>query len=101
MTSVLFTLQVPPTPFGEMGLKEWRHVLDTNLTAAFHVAQQARYRRDIGEIQGRYRNLTAAFHVAQQADSSPVSPLYLPYISLTSPLHSPNPSRRTASWREP
>ena len=22
MTSVLFTLQVPPTPFGEMGLKE-------------------------------------------------------------------------------
>jgi NAD(P)-dependent dehydrogenase (short-subunit alcohol dehydrogenase family) len=32
---------VPPTPFGEMRLKEWRHVLDTNLTAAFHVAQQA------------------------------------------------------------
>ena len=43
-------VNVPPTPFGEMGLKEWRHVLDTNLTAAFHVAQQARYRRDIGEI---------------------------------------------------
>ena len=32
---------VPPTPFGEMELKEWRHVVDTNLTAAFHVAREA------------------------------------------------------------
>ena len=43
-------VNVPPTPFGEMGLKEWRHVLDTNLTAAFHVAQQARCTGDIGEM---------------------------------------------------
>ena len=43
-------VNVPPTPFGEMGLKEWRHVIDTNLTAAFHVAQQARCRGDIDEI---------------------------------------------------
>ena len=32
---------VPPTPFGEMELKDWRHVVDTNLTAAFHVAREA------------------------------------------------------------
>ena len=62
-------VNVPPTPFGEMGLKEWRHVIDTNLTAAFHVAQQA----DISPV--------SRLHLAY---ISPTSPLHLPYISATS-----------------
>ena len=67
---------VPPTPFGEMGLKEWRHVVDINLTAAFHVAQQA----DISPTSPPYLPYTC-----------PISALYLPYIS---PSHRPSPRAR-------
>jgi len=32
---------VPPTPFGDFGLKEWRQIVDINLNAAFHVARES------------------------------------------------------------
>jgi len=34
-------VNLPPTPVDEMGLEDWRKVIDTNLTAAFHVARDS------------------------------------------------------------